>query len=87
MFGEPPSDAKPSSDGWGHEVLAKTLAEFPNCVLMTGGPLGNLFDLLKDHPQVNINTVFIQGGFAGDNIVPEVRLLPQSSLCPCVCVL
>lgn len=58
-------------DGKGCDVL-KDIWE-PDVIPITGGPLGNLQDFLKYKPK--FKTMVIQGGFAGDNIVPsEYRL-------------
>jgi inosine-uridine nucleoside N-ribohydrolase len=53
-----------------HEVLAAALAADPATVLLSGAPLHNVRDLLREHPDVRVERWVAQGGFAGDNIVP-----------------
>eukprot|EP01123_Difflugia_compressa_P005911 TRINITY_DN18027_c0_g1_i1.p1 TRINITY_DN18027_c0_g1~~TRINITY_DN18027_c0_g1_i1.p1 ORF type:complete len:245 (+),score=43.44 TRINITY_DN18027_c0_g1_i1:96-737(+) len=57
--------------------MAKYISEFPRGTIITGGPLGNLYLLLKYHPTVQLETVFVQGGFAGANCVPLENQLPK----------
>eukprot|EP01125_Pyxidicula_operculata_P016428 TRINITY_DN5651_c0_g1_i1.p1 TRINITY_DN5651_c0_g1~~TRINITY_DN5651_c0_g1_i1.p1 ORF type:complete len:320 (+),score=55.46 TRINITY_DN5651_c0_g1_i1:55-1014(+) len=64
-------------DGHGCDLMAKFFSEYPGGVLVTGGPLGNLYNLLTKYPQVSIDKVFIQGGFAGALCVPEENQLPK----------
>ncbi|WP_457469983.1 nucleoside hydrolase [Streptomyces sp. TE4109] len=60
-----------SPDGVAHEILAATLFADPDTVLLTGAPLHNLRQLLACHKDVNVRRWVAQGGFAGDNLVPE----------------
>ncbi|TMQ15676.1 MAG: nucleoside hydrolase [Deltaproteobacteria bacterium] len=62
-------------DGVAHEIMAAALAADASAVLLTGAPLQNLRNLLREHPAVRIRRWIAQGGFAGDNLVPpECRL-------------
>jgi inosine-uridine nucleoside N-ribohydrolase len=54
-----------------HEVLAQALGRDPATVLLSGAPLHNVRDLLREHPDVRVDRWVVQGGFAGDNVVPE----------------
>jgi pyrimidine-specific ribonucleoside hydrolase len=68
-------------DGLGGEIL-DAFTSNPDLVIITGGPLGNVENLLKidekfglGKPSFRLNKMVIQGGFAGDSIVPpEYRL-------------
>jgi len=81
---EPSSEAEP---GW--QVLSKNL--HANTTLVTGAPLKNLGKLLDrmalmlfdQHP--NLGRLFIQGGFAGDDVVPAENVLTKfrgKTTCP-----
>lgn len=62
-------------DDVAHNVLAEAIQQWPRLTLVTGGPLGNVGALLTHHPELRLPTVVIQGGFAGDPVVPpEWRL-------------
>jgi inosine-uridine nucleoside N-ribohydrolase len=79
-----PADAvSPFHDAWlgtlpparpddvGHEVIAASLSTYPDTVVLTGAPLHNLRQLLACHEKAIIGRWVAQGGFAGDNLVPE----------------
>lgn len=77
-FGE----IEPSDDAYeGWQVLDKLLG--PDTTLVTGGPLKNLGKLIDKMAlrlydrSPNLGRLFIQGGFAGDNVVPEADRLPK----------
>ena len=58
------------------DVYGQTLKLFPNLVIITGAPLTNLYTFLNTkrsgiNSNINIKKLVIQGGFAGDNIVPK----------------
>jgi len=53
------------------------LKKFPNGILVTGGPLGNLHQFLLHHPDLVFESVFIQGGFAGSDCVPPENQLDK----------
>lgn len=73
---DPSTDALP---GW--EVLDKALG--PSTILVTGAPLKNLGRLIERmgvrlyDRTPDLGTLVIQGGFAGDNIVPAEHRLPK----------
>ncbi len=57
----------------GYELLREHLG--PGVTLVTGAPLKNLGRLLSEPGEGALGRLFVQGGFAGDNIVPpELRL-------------
>eukprot|EP01122_Echinamoeba_exundans_P002904 TRINITY_DN12904_c0_g1_i1.p1 TRINITY_DN12904_c0_g1~~TRINITY_DN12904_c0_g1_i1.p1 ORF type:complete len:199 (-),score=22.81 TRINITY_DN12904_c0_g1_i1:15-611(-) len=65
-------------DAQGHQVLADTIAKFgPDTLIITGGPLSNIAALLEHHPEISLNRIVCQGGFAGDNVVPEQHRLKK----------
>lgn len=83
-YGEvaPSRDAEP-----GHEVLLRTLDA--DTILVTGAPLKNLGDALRrvDAGQLpfTLGQLVIQGGFAGDGVVPPEKQLEKfrgRSTCP-----
>lgn len=63
-------------DGEGYEIIMDMLIRYPNLVLLTGGPLKNLSKISEEF---TINKWVAQGGFAGDNIVPEKFRLEKFS--------
>jgi pyrimidine-specific ribonucleoside hydrolase len=58
-----------SPDGLGSCVLQDILHSHPDTVIVTGASLGNISALLATG--VTLQSIFIQGGFAGDSVVPE----------------
>jgi pyrimidine-specific ribonucleoside hydrolase len=64
-------------DALGHEVIANTLKSRSGTLVLTGGPVGNLREFLENHPDISIGTWVAQGGFAGDNVVPEEHRLSK----------
>ena len=70
-----PPEAPP--DGFGHEVLAGALRQWPRAVLVTGAPVHNVALLLEHHQDVAVHRWVAQGGFAGDNVVPPEHRLPK----------
>ncbi len=61
-------------DDLGSVILGNTLQAFPNLRLVTGASLGNVSAML-DNSVWDLPDIFIQGGFAGDSVVPpELRL-------------
>lgn len=64
-------------DGVAHEILAATLLADPATVVLTGAPLHNLRQLLTCHRDVTVRRWVAQGGFAGDNLVPEKHRLAK----------
>ncbi len=69
------SPAKP--DGLGHEILAELYTKYPNGVLISGAPLGNIYDLLTYHPEIKIDKMYVQSGFAGRNCIPVEKQHPR----------
>jgi inosine-uridine nucleoside N-ribohydrolase len=58
-----------SPDGFGFAVLQDVLHSHPDTTIITGASLGNISALLGTG--AIIRSIFIQGGFAGDSVVPE----------------
>lgn len=63
--------------GIAHEILAASIAADPDTVVLTGAPLHNLRQLLACHEDVTVRRWVAQGGFAGDNLVPEKHRLAK----------
>ncbi len=62
-----------SPDGLGSCVLQDIFHSYPTTIIITGASLGNISSLLNTG--VIVRSMFIQGGFAGDSVVPpEYRL-------------
>jgi len=72
VYGEIPSsyEAEPGVD-----ILREEFT--PETTLVTGGPLKNLGALLREEGDAALGRLFVQGGFAGDNIVPAERRLAK----------
>ncbi len=71
-FGEiPPS--RDAEEGW--VVLERLLG--PDTTLVTGAPLKNLGRLVTRTESGNLGRLFIQGGFAGQGVVPEDKQLDK----------
>lgn len=70
-------------DGIGADVLADAIRKYPDLTIICGASLGNVGALLdKD---IQINKLFVQGGFAGDNIVSPDNILDKfkgKTTCP-----
>lgn len=61
-------------NGPGGDVIAAALQQWPDSIILTGGPLGNVKHAIENFG-VASNAIVMQGGFAGDNVVaPEDRL-------------
>jgi hypothetical protein len=58
-------------DGLGPAILYQAFKDYPNATIVTGAALHNMGELLKLYPDVKIQRWVAQGGFAGDNVVPE----------------
>jgi pyrimidine-specific ribonucleoside hydrolase len=62
------------SNGPGGDIIAAMLKQWPDSVVLTGGPLGNIKQAIEEY-KIELDTIVMQGGFAGDNVVaPEDRL-------------
>ena len=61
-------------DEVGYRLVEQSINKYPDITILTGGPL-NTFALLN--PELVIKRWVAQGGFAGDNIVPEADRLPK----------
>ncbi len=59
--------------GW--QLLERTLG--PDTTLVTGAPLKNPGALLENTANSNLGRIFVQGGFAGQGVVPECDQLPK----------
>ena len=71
-FGEiPPS--RDAEEGW--VVLDRLLG--PDTTLVTGAPLKNLGALLARGRPRELGRLFMQGGFAGEGVVPREKQLPK----------
>jgi len=67
----------PASEGYfpsALQVLHEVLGDYPDAVLLTGGPLKNF--RVRDFPDF-FRTWVGQGGFAGDSVVPPEHRLPK----------
>jgi len=60
------SPAQPDEEGY--KVIMETLEKYPDLVFLTGAPLKNFAKVVLTKP---VNLWVAQGGFAGDNVVPE----------------
>lgn len=61
------------SNSLGSEVISSILKSDPDTEIITGAPLGNLAESLNFVS--SIKSVYIQGGFAGDSVVPPEHRL------------
>jgi inosine-uridine nucleoside N-ribohydrolase len=69
-------------DAQGFEVILEALQKHPDLTILTGAPLRNFRQIPEETP---IQTWVAQGGFAGDNVVPEPYRLPKfagKNFCP-----
>lgn len=57
-----------------YKIIKETTKNFPNLCLLTGAPLNNLS---KISTTIHLKRWVAQGGFAGDNIVPEANRLEK----------
>lgn len=74
LFGET-EDASPDADSV--EVLLATIKQYPSLTMITGAPLSAVHRLLRDHPEVVIQRLVAQGGFAGSRCVLPENQLPK----------
>jgi len=65
------------ADGPAHAILASAFAAEPSTVLLCGAPLHNVRALTREHPDVRVARLVVQGGFAGDDLVPPERRLAK----------
>lgn len=63
-------------DDTGANVILNSHKSYPNLIVVCGAALGNIANFLNLADQ-KIEKVVIQGGFAGDNVVPEQHVLPK----------
>lgn len=61
--------------GW--EIINELLHDYPDLTYISGSPIKNLGEYMKKHDTFNIKRWVAQGGFAGDNIVPDKYRLPK----------
>lgn len=62
-------------DGIGSDILEQAIKEYPDLTIVCGASLGNIGALLdKD---IYLNKLVVQGGFAGDNIMPPELVLEK----------
>ncbi len=57
------------ADDTAANIMAETLRQFPDCTLLTGAALTNPHALFETG--IFFDRWFCQGGFAGDNIIPQ----------------
>ncbi len=57
-----------SPDDEGYKIIEHTIKQFPHLTLLTGAPLKNMSKFSED---IQLERWVAQGGFAGDNVVPE----------------
>src|SRR5208283_5433988 len=60
-------------DGTGAEIIAQAVKEYPDLTIVCGASLGNIAAAVN--AGVIIERLVIQGGFAGDNIMPPELVL------------
>jgi len=63
------------SDGKGDEILYDVICKYPDVTIVCGASLGNIAQLLDKN--VIINKLVVQGGFAGDNVMPPELVLEK----------
>jgi pyrimidine-specific ribonucleoside hydrolase len=59
------------------DLLIKTIKENPDITLVTGAALTNIWKAMKKEETLSLKRWVGQGGFAGDNIVPEEKRLEK----------
>lgn len=62
-------------DGIGSDILSDTLSTYPDLTIVCGASLGNISALLDKN--ISLNRLIVQGGFAGDNIMPPDLILEK----------
>lgn len=62
-------------DGTGADVLADAIKNYPDLAIVCGASLGNIGALLDR--DIVISRLVVQGGFAGDNIMPPELVLEK----------
>jgi len=62
-------------DGTGAEIIAQAVKEYPDLTIVCGASLGNIAAAVN--AGVIIERLVIQGGFAGDNIMPPELVLEK----------
>jgi len=85
LFGQDLNWTPQEPDDEAHRLIAKYLVQYPNGTMITGGPLGNLYVFLKENPHLQMEKIFVQGGFAGANCVPTEHQLAKfkgKTTCP-----
>ncbi len=66
-----------SDDGFGFEIIAQANKLYPNCIILSGAPLGNIHQACINYPEIIFDQIVVQGGFAGDNVVAKENRLPK----------
>ncbi len=61
-------------DNEGFKLIEETLLNYPDLIILTGAPLKNFSKL---NSELKINKWVAQGGFAGQNVVPEAYQLEK----------
>ena len=67
---------KIAPDDYGYNVLAGVKTAYDDLIIVSGAPLGNVYDFLVK-TQFYLNELVVQGGFAGDNIMPPELILEK----------
>lgn len=62
-------------DGTGFEILENAIATYPDLTIVCGASLGNIGALLDR--DIVISRLVVQGGFAGDNVMPPDLILEK----------
>ncbi len=58
------------------DVLIARISD-ENTIIITGGPLNNLAKTLQEHPEFKAEKLVIQGGFAGEGVIPREMQLEK----------
>jgi inosine-uridine nucleoside N-ribohydrolase len=58
-------------DGKAEDILLETYNKFNDLIFITGGPVTNLANFLQKNQNITIDSWYGQGGFAGDEVVPQ----------------
>jgi len=72
-----------NADDIGWKVISDTVKKVPNITVITGAPVTNLYESFMNDT-IKLKKWVAQGGFAGDNIVPEnLRLQKFDGMLTC----
>jgi pyrimidine-specific ribonucleoside hydrolase len=68
-------ESEPDGEGW--QIIFDVITKYPDLTIVTGSPVTPIKDFIKRFPTITIKRWVGQGGFAGDNIVPEEHRLEK----------